>query len=59
MHSLRRPESSLCRQRLAGLGYDAAAAEQLEEDAEKARLEARQWKDRVDELASQLAGVQG
>ena len=50
------PPVCVRRQRLAALGYDAGAAERLEEDAEKARLEARQWKDRVDELSSQLAG---
>lgn len=50
---------AFCRQRLGTLGYDPAAAEQLEGQAAAVRGEMRQWKDRVDELSSQLAGGLG
>lgn len=46
-----------CRQRLAGTGHDAGAAEAAEEAAQKARVEVRRWKEQVDELGSQLSGA--
>lgn len=48
-----------CEAAAAGLGYDPAAAAGLEEEAERQRGEVRRWKDRCDELSSQLAGEAG
>jgi predicted nuclease with TOPRIM domain len=48
-----------CRAAAAGLGYDSAAAAGLEEEAEQQRGEVQRWRDRVDELGSQLAGASG
>ena len=48
-----------CRAAAAGLGYDPTAAAGLEEQAEQLRGEVRRWKDRCDELSSQLAGEPG
>lgn len=45
------------RERLRSTGYDSVATEQLEQAAERERLEVQRWKDRVDELSSQLAAV--
>ncbi|PRW61562.1 structural maintenance of chromosomes 2-1 isoform A [Chlorella sorokiniana] len=46
-----------CQAAAAGLGYDPAAAAGLEEEAERQRGEVRRWKDRCDELSSQLAAI--
>lgn len=45
-----------CRAATAKLAYDPAAAAALEEQAEAAGREVQRWRDRVDELGSQLAG---
>lgn len=48
-----------CRTSAAALGYDPAAAAGLEAEAETKRLEVQRWRDRCDELGSQLAGGSG
>lgn len=54
-----RAEVEQCRQAAAALGYLPAAAAGLEEEAERQRSEVQCWRDRVDELSSQLAGGHG
>ncbi|PSC74142.1 structural maintenance of chromosomes 2-1-like [Micractinium conductrix] len=46
-----------CRGGLAGLGYDPAAAQGLEQEAEAAQGEVARWRDRCDELGSQLSAI--
>lgn len=46
-----------CAARLAAAGYDPAAAEGMDAEAEAARAAVQRLKDRADELSSALAGV--
>lgn len=48
-----------CRTAAEALGHDPAAAAGLEQAAELAQAEVQRWRDRVDELSSQLAGELG
>ncbi|KAL4421732.1 hypothetical protein ABPG77_002348 [Micractinium sp. CCAP 211/92] len=46
-----------CRSAAQALGYDPAAAVGLEDAAQRAQAEVQRWRERVDELSSQLAAV--
>lgn len=45
-----------CRAAAQALGYDPTAAAGLEDAAQRAQAEVQRWRERVDELSSQLAG---